>query len=746
MWRSKHQDPFDKLLSQGHSCAWEEDWMGAVEVYGQAARLRPQDPLVHMNLGLTYLRLGRFQEALDHYLKADNLSAGDPVAKTKVAELYQRLGQGDQAAQAYLALAELHRGGNALRQAIAAWQAAVELSPDLIEARRHLAAAFQELGQTGRAVEELLHLTRLHQARGETGQAVALCRQALELDPHSAHARQVEEALRRGTAVQADTVVEETVGAGQADDDEGDSLLTEATHRAITQLAEQVFQQSSPDDGSAATSARADVGALIAKALSYQKQGLAEEAIRCYEQTISAGHQPPEVLFSLGRLYQEALRLEEAVAFLSRTVDGPDFAMASHFALGQCFQLQGNLDQALDHFLEAVKIVDLATVRSRARADDLIQLYERLAESYAAKGDTEKAGAFAKALANFLSRRGWEDKAREARQRIQILPSAGSTFSLAELLESPGADEVLQALSTSQELASQGLFVAATDVCFWVLSKAPGHLPLHHQLAEILIAQDRLGEAVAKFLVIAEVYTARGHLGKAVATCKRALQAVPTSTKLHARLIDLSVRQGEIDQALEHYLSLADTYYRLADVDRAIETYQEALRLTPRGSPEKEWDVQIQRRLADTYRQRLDWPRAVEAYESILAHHPDDADIQRQLLDLYTRMGRNVEARATVDALADLYQQRGELNSAIELLEEQAENAPNDRALRLRLGEICVQAGRKGRAIDAWSQVLRLQLADGQKAQASATVRRIIVLSPPNVSAYKKLLSSLGTS
>jgi len=424
----------------------------------------------------------------------------------------------------------------------------------------------------------------------------------------------------------------------------------------------------------------------------------------------------------------------------------PDFAMASHFALGQCFQLQGNLDQALDHFLEAVKIVDLATVRSRAQADDLIQLYERLAESYAAKGDTEKAGSFANALADFLSRRGWEDKAREARQRIQTLPSAGSTYSLAELLESPGADDVLEALSTSQELASQGLFVTATDVCFWALSKAPDHLPLHHQLADILVSQDRLDAAVAKFLVISDVYAARGQPSKAMATCKRALLAVPMSTKLHARLIDLSIRQGEIDQALEHYLALADTYYRLADVNRAVEKYQKALRLTPRGSPEKEWDVQIQRQLADIYRQRLDWPRAVDAYESILAHHPDDAEIQRKLLDMYTRLGRKVEARATVDALTDLYQQRGELNSAIELLEEQAENAPNDRALRLRLGEVCVQAGRKRRAIDAWSQVLQLQLADGQKAQASATVRRIIALSPPNVSAYKKLLLSLGTS
>jgi len=741
VWRSKRQDPFEAALSQGHSCAWAEDWSGAADAYEKAAELRPQDPLVHMNLGLAYLRLGRTQEALEQYQSADRLYGGDLVAKTKVAELYERLGKKEQAAQTFLTLAELYRKKGSLRQAVQAWKSTVRLSPNLLEAHRHLAAAFRELGQTDQAVEELLAMATILQAKGDLGQAVAMCREARELAPQNVKVQEVEELLRPRRTTDFLARAEGSPDGGEHV--EAESPVDEATHLAVARLAEKVFEESS-SSGHADGAVQASVSALIAKALAFQKQGLAEEAIRCYEEILSSGYQSPELLFNLGRLYQETLRLDEAVSTLSRTVDDPELAMASHFALGQCYQLQGHTDRALDHFLEAVKIVDLATV-SREQADDLIQLYQQLAESYAAKGDTEKAMSFANALEDFLSRKGWEDKALEARQRIQILPEEGATVSLAELLESPGADDVIEMLSTSQELAAQGRFVSATDVCYWAISRAPDYLPIHMQLAEILVAQGRIDEAVDKYLTIARVYTARGHVNKAVATCKRALQPAPTSVRVHSFLIELLIRQGEIDQAIEHYLTVADIFYRMADLDRAIEKYQEAFRLAPRGSPRQKWGVRIQRELADIYLQRLDWPRVVEACEYILAHQPDDLDTRLQLLDMYTRLGEKQKARVLLDTIADSYVRSGKLNEAIEFLEAQAELAPTDQDIRLKLSDICVKAGHADRAVDALSQVLQLQLEANDRTQAADTLRSIVALNPPNVSGYRKLLASLDT-
>ena len=737
MWRAKRKDPFQEALSAGNSCAWDSDWAGAAKAYKRAAEQRPEDPIVHMNLGLAYLNLGQLQNALAEYQRTDQLKAGDPVAKTKVAELHEQLGQHEAAAQTYLILAKLYEAEGSGQQAISALKAAVRLSPNLYEAHKNLSAAALRMGHTELAVESLLSMAKIHQQNQELGQAIAMCRQARELAPHNVHVQQVEERLRQGAPLGNDAKPE-----SEPDDQEEEehTLVQEATARAVTRLAERVFQETEPT--ATDTTSKAEIGALIAKALSCQKQGLAEEAIRYYEAIINAGQQAPEVLFNLGRLYQEALRLDEAIAYLSRTTDTPDFAMASHLSLGQCYQLQGKFDQALEHFLEAVKIVDLRTV-GRDQADDLIQLYGQLADSYGAKGDSEKAMAFAGALSSFLQEKGWEDKALEARRRMQILAPQGETISLVEILEKPGTDEVLGTLATSKELAAQGQYAAATDVCFWALGKAPDYLPLHQQLADILASTDRVEDATEKYRTIAEVYAVRGQQGKAIATCERVLEIAPMSTNVHTRIRELLIGQGELDKALEHYLSLADTNYRMAELDEATKQYKKALLLASRGSPDRQWEIRIQRRLADIYMQRLQWGKAVEGYEYILARQPDDQEILIQLLELYRKLGNKSKAREVVKALTHLYQEQGNTHAIIEILEEEAELTPDDVDLRIYLGEICSKAGRKKLAMDAWSEALQLQLAQGQRSQASATIRRIIALNPPNVSAYKKLLATL---
>ena len=79
--------------------------------------------------------------------------------------------------------------------------------------------------------------------------------------------------------------------------------------------------------------------------------------------------------FNLGLLYEERLRLDEAIELLYASMEDPEYKLASHFALGECYRAKGKLDEALTHFLEVAKIVDMRTV-NREQADDLVRLYE----------------------------------------------------------------------------------------------------------------------------------------------------------------------------------------------------------------------------------------------------------------------------------------------------------------------------------------------------------------------------------
>ena len=131
-------------------------------------------------------------------------------------------------------------------------------------------------------------------------------------------------------------------------------------------------------------------------------------------------------------------------------------------------QAKGRIDEALEHFIEVLKIVDLATVE-RGQADDLIQLYEHLADGYVAKGDRNQALEFTNSLVTFLSEQGWEDKVIQARQRLDVLAEQGPTLSLAEMLTTSGAESILESVSLAQEYAKRGMYYAALEECYSTL-------------------------------------------------------------------------------------------------------------------------------------------------------------------------------------------------------------------------------------------------------------------------------------
>ena len=64
--------------SYGAALVDREDFAGALPVFEHAGRLRPRDPVIQMNLGVTYSRLGRDAEAEQHFRLALAMAPGAP--------------------------------------------------------------------------------------------------------------------------------------------------------------------------------------------------------------------------------------------------------------------------------------------------------------------------------------------------------------------------------------------------------------------------------------------------------------------------------------------------------------------------------------------------------------------------------------------------------------------------------------------------------------------------------------------
>jgi len=753
---------FEEAMKKASNYAWDKQWGKAIIEYKRALAEFPGDLTALVSLGMAHLESRQLEEALSAYQRASQLTPDDPLGWERVADVQERLGRLDEAAETYVTIANIHVERKAMDKAIETWLRATRLASDHLKAHLSLAEAYAKQGKVQAAAGEHLTLARILQKRGQTEKAIQRCRLALELDPRSAQAHATLEALRAGEKVEkvkptptpTAIKVEETK---EIEEEEEDSPVDTARQKAVRELAETLFEEhpveAAVDDattfvkGRRAREAtpkltRGQIDTILGQAIDSQTRGAIDKAIANYSRLIGAGVDQPAIHFSLGLLFQEKMQLNEAIRELSLTTRHPEYGLASHFALGESYRAKGKIEDALEHFIKVLKILDLQTVQ-RHQADDLIQLYDSLAESYTAKGDRDKAIAFLDSLVDFLSGKGWQGKVMEARRRLDSVAEEGVTRSLAEILEVPGSEEVLASMAMAQEYIKRNMLLTAIEEIYRAIEMAPTYLPLHLRLAEVFVRQERLEEAIAKYMAVAEVYHMRGDDRQAIGVYKQVLKMAPMDVNVRAVMIDLLVNRGEIDQALEQYMSLADDYYQLAQIDKALEKYNEALHLASRASNERTWKVQILHKIGDINMQRVDWQRATAAYEEIKTLSPDDEQVWTYLFDLYQKQGQIHKALAELRELVRYYEAKGQPQRALSILKEAVQLRPQEMSLRALLARVYTQQGMKHEAIAELDALGEMQLEAGLREEAVQTVKQIIALEPANVKAYRQLLDHI---
>ncbi len=757
---------FEQAMRAASNAAWEQSWDKAITEYKRAVAEFPRDANALAGLGAAHFGAGDLKSALTAYQQASEITPDDPVLLERIGQTREQLRQGKAAADAYIASADRYLNQQqATDLAFRRWKDAARAWPDSVQAHVRLLRYYQERGQIGEAVAECLALVHIYQDRGQIDYATQISQHALRLAPHDTGVLRTLDNLRYSEVLTAES---EASQKGQSLEPFSESINLDFTtadvesiesrgspaaiarQKALTDLAESFFEDDDsvtiaapPIDTQARQLSKAEVDGLLGRAIDLQTRGEIDAAIDAYEQVVAAGSEQPAVHFNLGLLYQEKLRFDAAISQFERSISHSDYALGSHFALGECHRAKGRIDEALEHFIEVLKIVDLATVK-RDQADDLIQLYEHLADGYVAKGDRDQALEFTNSLVTFLSEQGWEDKVVHARQRLDVLAEQGPTLSLAEMLTTSGAESILESVSLAQEYAKRGMYYAALEECYSTLGQAPTYLPTHRQLGQVLLAMGKVDEAVAKFVAIANTYLARGNIGQVVGMYNRALKLAPMDTAVRSKLIDILVSHGKIEEALEHYLVLAESYYNLAQMDRAREIYQEALKLAPRGAPGQRWTVRILHKVGDIDMQRVDWKRAVGVYEQIRKEAPDDERARLTLMELYQRLGRPDLAVTELDDLIKTCRERGKTEHIFTILEGAVDERPDDIPLRTRLAQAHLDAGNVDQALLHLDKLGDLQMNAGRADDARATIRAIIALNPPNVAAYKQLLAQIN--
>jgi tetratricopeptide (TPR) repeat protein len=749
-----NRDLYQKHLNNGHDAAWQGSWQAAVKAYSQAVQEIPEEPEAHIHLGLALLKAGRLDDALRIYKKAHQLAPDDPIPLERSADVLERMGRLKEAAEQYVNVADIYLAKRDLDKAIGTWERATQLTPGLVTIHAKLAQAYERIGDNKKAVREYLKLAFNFRRVNEVEKAIKAVERALRLDKKHPQALNAMAALKRGGEIilpddmdekkpkQREQEEEFSLLFSELEDDGGKASsvgdadprgpIGEALNDGLELLAQYVVESGTLDEA----------GSDALQAMQLQRQEQYDEAIAAYQRASSRLNHPALKL-NLGALLLVRDRPEEAIKHLGEAIMDPQISAGAFHGLGQAYTKLKQPKKAYRYFVQSLQAVDTSLAVNDEEVSDLEAVYDRLISALGSIDDDTLINVNQR-FEGLLTGKDWKQRIADTRRHLEETMKTDDDVAIREFIADSGRPEITDAVSKIDRYIRQGLYTLAMDEAHRAVEHSPFYLPVHVRMAEIMMREGRVRQAISKYDTVAKSYLVRGENDRAATILSEVLEMAPLDISIRRSLIVLLEGEQRWLEALDQYIDLANTYNKLSNFDMARDTYAAAEKLATRANAPVEKLVQIKHHVADLAQMRLDTRRAIKIYEEVVDLSPDDERAHKMLVDLNYGQNNQVEAIKRLDGLMALYAKTKQVNRITTVLEELVKHYPNDTGLRNRLAGIYARLNKKQQAIEQLDALGELQLEAGLHKEAANTIRQIIQLGPEHVEDYKKLLSQLG--
>lgn len=744
-----NRELYEQAMNAGHNAAWDQEWDAAIQSYGQAIQEFPEDPEAHIHLGLALLEAGRLEQALKVYTRAHNLSPDDPIPLEKSADVLERMGRLKDAAQQYVQVADVYLKQRDIDKTIGNWERATRLAPGLVSIHARLGQLREKIGDRKGAVREYLTLAFNFQRMGQRDRALKAAQRAQRLDRHNPQVLNTIQALESGSDVvlppeelarRAEPATAPTNGADprrQTREEEAIGAahplgpMGEAMNDALVLLASHVVEGGSLDAA----------GADALQAMEWQRQGLTDEAIGAYQRAESTLRHPALKL-NLGALLLLANQPDEAVKHLGEPTLHPRLSPGAYHALGQAYFQMGEHHKAAQFIIQSVQAVDTNLAVDQDEVAELEGLYGRLLATVEERDDESLAGVNEQFL-EMLTGTDWKQRIARTRQTMSEIVKSQGAEALLEIWQTGKSDQLRDSEKRIDNYMRHGLWTLAMDEAHRAVEIAPLYLPVHIRMAEIMMREGRVRNAINKYNLVAKTFLVQHKNDRAAAILEDVLKMAPLDTSVRENLIELLEAEGRWEEAVERYIELGDTYLQLGNFDLALDTFHVAERISNREGTSVDQLVRIKHRIADVYERQLDIRKAQKKYEEIIALKDDDERALRKLVEINYRQGNQLEGVRLLDQLLKVYARKRQVNKIIALLEEMVGFYANDPGLRSRLALIYRQINRVPDAIEQYDALAEIYLEAGLHDEARKTISMIIKLNPPNAGQYRQLLDQL---
>jgi len=766
----QNQD-LQNLLSKGNSAAWDKNWNDAAVYYQQALDLDPKNFKALTNIGLAYYEMREYREALDAYGKAVEINPDDPAPHEKMFLIYQEVDQTAEAVRASLKAAEAHLKNEDIQKAIENWKRVLEIDIQNIKAHARLGMVYERLGKKKLAVSEYIHTASLLQLNENLEKATESIERALKCSPENIIALRAKEILHQGRQLP----IPEPIARDQAEEIKADTPqldapptesekvyenpIVEAVEKAKIILAEAMFEEEvlpgsgikqAGQDLESALSWNApegedtkDAGLLkvhVSQAIEHHRTGNEKDAAEDIKRAIDDGFSNPAAFFLLGFFFSNLGRMESAIRSLNKAVSHENFALASRLLLAQYYAGMEQWVDASREYLEALRIAD-TSLANKEDVEDLIHLYEVMMDDLEQQDGDDAYIEMSTHIGEMLLRPDWRSILTELRSKGKS--QDGLILPQLDALLDDRRSQIMGTHHNITALAQEGHYGAAMEMAFFALRNAPSFLPLHVTIGDLLMEQNKIDGAVAKYLAVADVYTVQGKTERALTMLKKVIELQPMNIEVRQRQIDLLEEYGHQDEAIQEYINLAEVFFPLAELDSARTAYTKALTLSktlPDGEGSR---MKLLGRLADLDIQRLDWESAISTYSEIIEVSPGNKKASISLVDLNYRLGKVQAAEQEIDRFLLLFDPTEYREVLEDYLTSLKTELPQEVAIVRRLIDFYKGLGLREQAISELDGLGDMLLDSGRREDAVAVIQEIVTLNPPNVEAYQKLLGQL---
>jgi GAF domain-containing protein/tetratricopeptide (TPR) repeat protein len=142
---------------------------------------------------------------------------------------------------------------------------------------------------------------------------------------------------------------------------------------------------------------------------------------------------------------------------------------------------------------------------------------------------------------------------------------------------------------------------------------------------------------------------------------------------------------------------------------------------------------------ATKYIQKQKFESALETYQEIFKYEPKNEEVLNYLADLSLKLNRNAEGLRYLGNLADFYIQRNDVAKAVATCRKLLKLSPQDVSYLMKLAPLLERTKKTSDALEAYREAAQIHRKSGASAPLQECLEHIVTLDPSNLEANVEL-------